>query len=149
MPSLHVAWTFLLFWNLRKRRILGPLMALFLALTALATLGLGEHYLADLIVAIPLALTIQVAVLKTTSQWRLAALSAGSVITLAWLMAFRTGMALALPSGVPLWGIVAATILVPAGLVWQSERAALSMPRRSFAPGLRQPLRSRFHQQGT
>jgi hypothetical protein len=121
MPSLHVGWTFLVLWNLRTRRILGPLAAIFLTLTALATMGFGEHYLADLIVAIPLALTVQAAVLKSRSEWRLAALATGGLITLGWLIAFRTGIALSLPSGGPLWAIVAATILLPLALVWQSE----------------------------
>jgi hypothetical protein len=123
MPSLHVGWTFLIFWNLRTRRILGPAAAVFLVLTALATLGFGEHYLADLIVAIPLALTVQVAFVESKSEWRRAALTAGCALTLAWLIAFRTGAALSLPSGAFLWVVVSGTILLPALLVWHSERA--------------------------
>ena len=99
MPSLHVGWAFLLFWNLRTRRIMGVLSAVFLILTALATVGSGEHYLADLIVAIPLALTVQASLIQSRSEWRLAALTAGSVLTLAWLIAFRTGLALSLLGG--------------------------------------------------
>jgi hypothetical protein len=134
MPSLHVAWTFLLFWNLRSRRVLGPLAAAYLILTALATLGSGEHYLADLMVAIPLALTVQSAVLKSKNEWRFAALTTGGIFTLAWLIAFRTGLALSLPSGGPLWAIAGATILFPLALVWLSERAFLSTPRMSISP---------------
>jgi hypothetical protein len=135
MPSLHVGWTFLLFWNLRTRRILGPLAAVFLVLTALATLGFGEHYLADLMVAIPLALTMQSAVLATRNEWRWAALITGSCLTLAWLIAFRTGIVLSLPAGAPLWAAAGATILLPAGLVWRSERGrTLSTARRSTRP---------------
>jgi hypothetical protein len=121
MPSLHVAWTFLLFWNFRKRWLLGPLAGVFLVLTALATLGFGEHYLADLIVAIPLALAVQCAMLESRSKWRLAALTAGSVRTMIWLIAFRTRAALSLPSGAALWAVVAATLLLPALLAWRSE----------------------------
>jgi hypothetical protein len=134
MPSLHVGWTFLLFWNLRTRRILGPLAAVFLLLTGLATLGFGEHYLADLMVAIPLALTIPSAVLESGNEWRWAALTAGGGLTVAWLIAFRTGIALSLPSGGPLWAIAGGTILLPVWLVWRSEHAALSTPRRSTRP---------------
>jgi hypothetical protein len=130
MPSLHVGWTFLLFWNLRTRRVLGPLAAVYLILTALATLGSGEHYLADLIVAIPLALTLQSAVLESSDGWRWAALTAGSGLTLAWLIAFRTGVALSIPAGEPLWAAVAGTILLPVLLVWRSE--SISIPRRSI-----------------
>jgi hypothetical protein len=134
MPSLHVGWTFLLFWNLRSRRILGPLAAIFLVLTALATLGSGEHYLADLMVAIPLALSIQSAALKSANKWRLAALITGCVFTLAWLIAFRTGAVLSLPSGGALWAIAAATIVLPLALAWRSERAAFSTPSKSTHP---------------
>ena len=134
MPSLHVAWTFLLLWNLRTRPILAPLAAIFLLLTGLATLGFGEHYLADLIVAIPLALTMQAAFLKSRDAFRTAALASGSALTLAWLIAFRTGAALSFPSGGPLWVMVAATIWLPLRLVWQSEKSALSAPRTSTAP---------------
>ncbi len=130
MPSLHVAWTFLLFWNLRKRWFLGPLAGVFLILTALATLGFGEHYLADLIVAIPLALTVQCAVLESGNKWRWAALSAGGVLTMAWLVAFRTLAVLSLPSGAAFWAIVAATLLLPAVLAWRSEGGGL--PRAEF-----------------
>jgi len=121
MPSLHVAWTFLLFWNLRKRWFLGPLAGVFLILTALATLGFGEHYLADLIVAIPLALTVQCAVSESRSKWRWAAVTAGGVLTMAWLIAFRTLAALSLPSGPALWTTIAATLLLPAVLALRSE----------------------------
>ena len=123
MPSLHVAWTFLLFWNLRKRWFLGPLAAAFLIFTALATLGFGEHYVADLMVAIPLALTVQCAVLESRSKWRWAAVTAGAVLTMAWLVAFRTLAVLSLPSGAALWAIVAATCVLPAALAWRSEGA--------------------------
>lgn len=123
MPSLHVGWTFLLLWNLRRRPLLGPLAAVFLVLTVLATLGSGEHYLADLMVAIPLALTVQSVFLDTPSAWRWTALAAGSIIALAWLTAFRTGLALSLPGGAVLWALAAITVLVPPFLTWRAERA--------------------------
>lgn len=53
MPSMHLTWALLLAFNLRgKPRIVAGVFA---ALTALATLATGEHYLPDLIVAVPLA----------------------------------------------------------------------------------------------
>ncbi len=56
MPSMHVGWAILLWWNMR---VLGRWWnrggLLFLAMTVLATLGTGEHYVLDLIVALPLA----------------------------------------------------------------------------------------------
>jgi PAP2 superfamily protein len=55
VPSVHVSIALMVLWYLRYwwwGRIIG---VTFLALTVLATLGLGEHYLIDLIAAIPYA----------------------------------------------------------------------------------------------
>ncbi len=60
IPSLHMTWAILAFWNTRR----GPewlrvLTFVLLAGTVLATLGTGQHYLVDLIAAVPFALTVQ------------------------------------------------------------------------------------------
>jgi hypothetical protein len=55
IPSVHFSSALLILWFLwrwRSGRIFG---VLFLALTILATLGSGEHYVFDLVVAIPYA----------------------------------------------------------------------------------------------
>src|SRR5207247_2117622 len=55
IPSVHMATALLIFWFLR-RWWWGSLIGLvFILLTILATLGLGQHYLFDLICAIPYA----------------------------------------------------------------------------------------------
>jgi hypothetical protein len=124
MPSLHVGWTMLLAWNLRRRnwwiRIAG---ILYLTFTALATLGSGEHYLVDLMVALPLALAIQAACTELRCRERTQALAAGSIITFAWLLAFRTGAALAVPGGAAAWVLAAASVVVPAMLAVRLGRA--------------------------
>jgi len=51
IPSLHMTWAFLLV--LYARPILRIPITVFAILTAVATLGLGEHYVLDLILAIP------------------------------------------------------------------------------------------------
>ena len=54
MPSLHTAWALMLFWwTGGQRRWLRAAAGVFTALTLLATLGLGEHYVIDLVVAVP------------------------------------------------------------------------------------------------
>jgi hypothetical protein len=59
MPSLHAAWIFLVFWYARKLTPLERIgAAAFVLFTLCATLGTGEHYFVDLIVAIPFTLTI-------------------------------------------------------------------------------------------
>jgi hypothetical protein len=135
MPSLHVGWTLLLFWNTRKRSCwMAAGAACYLLLTALATLGFGEHYLADLMVAPPLALAIQAACTRTTSPVRWIALALGSVITLTWLIAFRTGAALAIPAGTVVWTLAGMTAILPALTAWHLDR--LNDPRPEGAVDL-------------
>ena len=127
MPSLHVGWMMLLFWNLRRRgwwMALGT--AVYLALTALATLGLGEHYLSDLIVAAPVALVIQAACTRIESPARWIALAAGSGITLIWLIGLRTGALLAIPAGAPVWAVSGLTLGIPLLAAWRLEAAVRS-----------------------
>ena len=51
MPSMHLTWALLLFCY--SPRWLRPFAAIFALLTALATLGLGEHYVLALVAALP------------------------------------------------------------------------------------------------
>lgn len=53
MPSMHLTWALLLWMNSRGR--IRPVFAVFAGLTAVATLATGEHYLPDLVVAVPWA----------------------------------------------------------------------------------------------
>jgi hypothetical protein len=123
MPSLHLAWTMLLFWNVRHRSWWIALAAgIYVMLTALATLGLGEHYLVDLMVAVPVGLTIQALWLRTRNASRWVAIGAGAAIMLVWLIAFRTEAALAIPAGPVMWTLGTLTVLVPVAMAWWLER---------------------------
>jgi hypothetical protein len=53
MPSVHTATALLAFWFLRRFRHLRGVAFLYLVLIILATMGSGEHYLLDLIMAVP------------------------------------------------------------------------------------------------
>jgi len=89
IPSLHVAWCLLVVyssWQFRSR-ILRAYAILSLVLTAAATLGLGEHYLVDLIVAGPLSSAVYLGVQR---RYVPAAICLGVVI--AWLVALRVGI---------------------------------------------------------
>jgi hypothetical protein len=124
MPSLHVGWTLLLFWNIRRRSWwMGLIAAVYLTLTALATLGFGEHYLVDLMVAPALALAIQAACTRTNARFRWVALSTSAIVTLAWLIAFRTGAALRVPEGAATWSLAFVSVAWPAIAGWRLERA--------------------------
>jgi len=131
MPSLHVGWTLLLFWNMRKRSWwIATGAAFYLLLTGLATLGFGEHYLADLMVAPALALAIQAACTPAAGSMRWTALATGTVITLAWLIAFRTGAALAIPAGAGVWSLTAVSVILPVFAAWWLERSASASASR-------------------
>lgn len=59
MPSLHLTWAMLVAWHAtRSGWLAGAIAGLFLALTTVATLALGEHYLIDLAMAVPFAVAI-------------------------------------------------------------------------------------------
>jgi hypothetical protein len=61
MPSLHLGWALLLYWHGRTLgRAARAGTALWLALTALATLATGQHYFVDLVVAVPFAALVDV-----------------------------------------------------------------------------------------
>lgn len=115
MPSLHTAWALLVFiaaWPMGPwLRMLG---AVFLLGTMGATLSLGEHYLVDLIVAVPFVLVVEgVAANPFAPRQRrpkLQAIAGGVAMVGVWLLAIRFG-AVAL-QGLPLvpWLMTAATL---------------------------------------
>ncbi len=62
LPSCHLAAALLVLWNLRgARRYVRAMAGGYLACVVVTTLGFGEHYLIDLVVAVPYALAIQAA----------------------------------------------------------------------------------------
>jgi PAP2 superfamily len=66
-PSMHLGWTLIVAWNVRHRWLKATSWV-FVALTALATVGVGEHYFIDLIVAVPFCYAVQLAVVAWTSR---------------------------------------------------------------------------------
>ena len=55
---MHLAWALLILLN-GKNKLLRLGAWFFVALTVFATIGLGEHYFSDLIVAVPFTLVVQ------------------------------------------------------------------------------------------
>jgi len=124
MPSLHVAWMLLLFWNTRRRAWwICLIAAVYLVLTALATLGLGEHYLADLIVAPSLVAAVQAACTRVGVKEKWIGLACGAGITLFWLVTLRTGAAMMIGPGTLLWLFAVLSVIVPVAVLWMLERA--------------------------
>lgn len=92
MPSFHVAWAIILARSLSGSRLplrLGAI--LFASLTALATIGSGEHYVVDLIAAVPFVVALEAASAHRSIAMgkRARAIAAGLVLFVAWIVAVR------------------------------------------------------------
>jgi hypothetical protein len=93
MPSVHIAMALLILWNSRLGpRVWRVLAALLLGITVLATLGFGEHYLVDLLVAVPFALgaaALAASGLPWKTPVRAASAGLGFAMVAGWLMYLR------------------------------------------------------------
>jgi hypothetical protein len=125
-PSGHFAWAILMFWFAKKYagRSVQIAAGMFMISMCIATLGMGEHYIIDLIVAIPFTACVWALVHR---QQRFAVIS--MVVVVVWLVALREGWALAIPP-VLVWILTAMTIVpfmrpwvpAPAGSGFQERR---------------------------
>jgi hypothetical protein len=122
-PSLHVAWALLASWyamglsNWTKVFVL-----LFLAVTVVATLGLGEHYFIDLVAALPFALMIQAGCafqISWLDRRRCVPFLGGLLLILGWIALLRFGLSIMWISPLIPWMLIACTIIL--SLVLQSR----------------------------
>jgi cytochrome P450 len=132
MPSLHTASVVLAYWQARPYgRWAGAAAAVFLIGTLVATLGQGEHYLVDLVVAIPLSLAVYAACMPsrgTYDRQRRAALSGGILMLAGWYALLFLGVELLLGSPVLAWLISLGTTAAVLWLEWRLYRAAVPDP---------------------
>jgi PAP2 superfamily len=139
MPSLHMGWAVLLYWNSKGfPRSLRAALFIFLILTVVATLGGGQHYLVDLVVSLPFVLAVQSASLLAApnSRKQLSALFCGLGATFAWLVIIRFGWALVMASRIIPWTLVLITLV---GTIWIRNWASnadenLAIERPQAAP---------------
>jgi hypothetical protein len=91
IPSLHMAWVLLAWWYSRGLSMWERGIALtFAAFTVFATLGTGEHYFIDLVVAYPFSVMMQSLCafpLRWAARERMTGMAYGLLLTLAWLVA--------------------------------------------------------------
>jgi hypothetical protein len=122
VPSLHFASALLVWWNLRRLNWrLRAATGFFLVGTVLATLGLGEHYLVDLVIAVPFALALQAGLMAPASaspRIRWLAVTVGTTLTLAWLAVLRSAGFVSLSPTVLLVGLTAISVALPIWLEW-------------------------------
>ena len=135
MPSLHITWALLIYLTARQQGRRVEIAAIVFAITtALATLGLGEHYLIDLVVAVPLVLLVRALCafdvpLARVERW--GAIALGTASLACWALIVRSGNdALAFPELVPL--LMGGSVLA----CFAAERALLRSERSLPAPAL-------------
>lgn len=97
MPSLHTVWVLLLVmvaWRMPRPWFVGAVV--FAGATLFATLGLREHYLIDLVVAVPLSVACYAvgSVLDGDGPWqrKLPAVLGGAALTALMMLAVRYGI---------------------------------------------------------
>jgi PAP2 superfamily len=139
MPSLHAAWIYLVFWYARTlsrvEKIFAGVLVFF---TLCATLGIGEHYIIDLVVAVPYTVFILALVNLIVSRGRtvfVLPLSVGLLSTLAWFAALRFAPGFFWISPVIPWLTCLLTLLLSSyclhGLLYPS---AVVLPAPAQAP---------------
>jgi hypothetical protein len=123
MPSLHVAWSLLMVYSawFFRSRLLRIYAIVCLILTAVATLGLGEHYAIDLIVSVPLSVAIQIGCWGPGRRWLAVGVLMAMVV--AWLVVLRTSLAWHAQPLVS-WGATGITLLASAALYGSGGRTA-------------------------
>jgi PAP2 superfamily len=121
MPSLHMAWVLLVWWNSKGlARWVRAIALLFVVLTVMATLGSGEHYFIDLVVAFPFSLMVQALCsysLPFRGGARRTAFLFGTFVTLIWLALLSFTTRFFWSSPVVPWAMVVATV-APSILLW-------------------------------
>lgn len=140
IPALHVGWA-IVFWAYaratRWRRI-APACLVALALTVVAALARGEHYLIDLVVTAPFVAAVLTASLRRVS-WReprkRRAVLAGFAVWIAWILALRFGLRVfeAVPGLT--WLAIAATLYLCVALYRTFFRLAGGVTHEPAPPG--------------
>jgi hypothetical protein len=123
IPSLHMGWVLLTWWYSKGLSVVErSITMLFVVFTVCATMGTGEHYLIDLVLAYPFAL-LMIALCAWPPAWKqiklLQALLFGVISILVWFAALRYGPRVFWVSPVVPWLLCAATI---GASVWLKKR---------------------------
>lgn len=116
MPSLHAAWALLIWFNCKPfSRWVRALGLMFVFVTLFDTLGTGEHYLIDLVVAFPFAVAIQALCTRAIPlRLRLIAIVGGFSFCLVWSLLLRYATDVFLLNPILPWASIAITIVLSA-----------------------------------
>jgi hypothetical protein len=142
IPSLHMAWVVLLYWNTKQlSRAWRIFLAVYAGLTVLSTMGTGEHYFIDLVAAVPFALFVQSVVSpfhKTALARRVVAAGSGLGLTLLWLILVRFAAKAMLVSPLFPWILVVLTGVA----VWKAKSWFEAEPNAAEAQPLAMSARA-------
>jgi hypothetical protein len=133
IPSLHMAWALLVWWNSKGlARWIRVIAFAFVIFTVLATLGTGEHYFVDLVVAFPFALMVQALCLYPLPfkyAPRRTAFLFGSFASLAWMALVSFALPVVWISPVIPWALVVVTVCVSTVLIHRLQNAEFTGER--------------------
>jgi hypothetical protein len=137
IPSLHMGWVLLTWWYSRGLSWLERIITLlFVLFTFCATIGTGEHYFIDLVVAYPFAL-LMMALCSWPPAWKnrasLAALAFGLMTILIWFTALRYAPHFFWLSPLIPWVACAATVGLTLWVKDRFDRAAIADARPEAA----------------
>jgi hypothetical protein len=139
MPSVHIAMALLILWNSRDGpRVWRWVSGVLLAVTALATLGFGEHYVVDLLVAVPFALLAQgvaASALPPANAMRITSIGTGALLVLAWIGYLRLPSPPLYGHGALAWSLLLASAIVAVWLEWRLHRALAAVIQGEQAGG--------------
>jgi hypothetical protein len=117
MPSLHMAWALLIWYNSKPfSRFVRALAFSYVLITILDTLGTGEHYLIDLVVAVPFSVALQALCTRSIpmrSNARLVPLFGGTVLTIMWLIMLRYCIAVFVIHPFVPWVCIVGSVTLP------------------------------------
>ncbi len=138
MPSLHMSWVLLAWWYSRGLSVWerGIAMA-FVVFTAFATMGTGEHYFIDLVVAFPFIVFLMglcALELRWNDRARVIAVLYGLLLTLGWIAALRFALRVFWISPILPWICCVATV-ASAIFVWGRLEAAVDGRKSREAVG--------------
>lgn len=127
IPSAHLS-SAIAIWSFSRKHAIGRRASFaYIFVTAFATLALGEHYLIDLIVALPFAVFV---ISAASGKYQKAALSLG--IVLAWLVAIRVEIHLLVAHAILLWGAAALTAVSSVAILSKLDKAPGSQEEDMF-----------------
>ena len=118
MPSLHTAWV-MAAWLAARRFSTGCFLffSFIAAATLIATLGLGEHYLVDLVVAIPYTAALWIGFdHSVTLKAKLPVIALCCALVILWFAGLMTGW-LAMQNITLLWAFIGFSVIFPLWVV--------------------------------